>query len=92
MLPNYFFFSFLMQTITINAFKKKKIYNAIYVVHFLITSILHKPDIRVPLGVPKSSRLENSKSREKSTEWFEMNKLLLDGREIEIFYEHRKHR
>ena len=64
MLPNYFFFSFLMQTIAINAFEKKTIYNAIYLVHFLITSILHKLDIRVPLGVPKSSRLENSKRRE----------------------------
>ena len=90
--PTIFFFSFLIQTITINAFKKKKIYNAIYVVHFLITSILHKLDITVPLGVPKSSRLENSKRREKSTEWFEMNQLLLDSRETEVFYEHRKHR
>ena len=41
----------------INALREKKIYNAIYVVHFLITSILHKLDIRVPLGEPKSSSL-----------------------------------
>ena len=25
---------------------------------------------------------------EKSTEWFGMNQLLLDSREIEVFYEH----
>ena len=44
----------LMQTIIMNAFREK-IYNVIFVVHFLITSILHKLDIRVSLGKPKSS-------------------------------------
>ena len=88
-------FSFLMQTIMINAFRVKKIYNVIYVVHFLITSILHKLDIREYLWVSqKIPSLENSntKRRVESTEWFGMNQLLRDSREIEVFYEHWKSR